>query len=138
MLEQMGLKASTVPADMRDTIYTKLGLKTPAGSAAPEEPPKKVKPAKLSAAKRDKAKSDAQKQSVLAAQNEGDLLGALGGSEKLSMADVFQSLDSGQQEQTGGLNANKVRNQIKTLNKQQQGNSTLDAPIAGRKRVRQE
>lgn len=91
MLGQMGLQAGQVPADMRETIYTKLGLKVPAGQG---DQAKTVKPAKVNAAKRDKAKQDAKKQSVLASQNEGDLLGALGGSEKLTMAEVFQSLDT--------------------------------------------
>ena len=101
----MGLQSNQVPADMRETIYTKLGIKAPT-----------PKPAKVSAQKREKAKKDSKQQQVIASNNEEDLLGALGGNEKLTLSQVFQSLDSGAQEQTSGLNANRVRSQLKSLN----------------------
>lgn len=47
-------------------------------------------------------------------------------------------MDAGHQESTTGLNANKLRTQIKKLNKQQEGAVQLEGPLAGRKRVRLE
>ena len=61
-------------------------------------------------------KADSKKQSLIANQHEGDLL-ALGGTEKLTLDQVFHSLDAAQQESTSGLNANKLRSQLKQLNK---------------------
>ena len=47
MLEQMGLKSNQVPQDMRETLYTKLGIKAPG--------------AKVAAQKREKVKKDSKK-----------------------------------------------------------------------------
>lgn len=70
----MGLSTNEVPNEMRETIYSKLGLKPPS-----------AQPAKVSALKRDKAKKDTKKQQIIADHNEEDLLGALGGTEKLTL-----------------------------------------------------
>lgn len=75
MLQQMGLKTNQVDPEMRTALYSKLGLKLPS-----------AKPAKVNAQKREKAKKDSKKQQVIADVQEEDLLGALGGSEKLTMS----------------------------------------------------
>ena len=59
----------------------------------------------------------------------------MGGSEKLNINDVFQSLD--QNEKTT-LNTTKIRSQLKTLNKQKEGSIKIDAPVNMRARARQE
>jgi len=51
--------------------------------------------------------------------------------------DVFKSLDTAT-ESAPSLNTNKLRNQLKKLNKQEQGSLVLDAPVPARKRVKQE
>lgn len=109
-----------MPLDLKQTILSKLGAT-----------------AKTSKLKRQQDKADSKKQALIASQKEGDLL-ALGGSEKLTLEQVFKSLDVAQQESTSGLNANKLRSQLKSLNKQREGAVQLEGPLAGRKRVRLE
>ena len=54
------------------------------------------------------------------------------------MHEVLTALDSAQTEQASGLNVNKLRSQIKGLNKNKEGSTKLDGPVSGRKRVKQE
>lgn len=123
MLEQMGLQRGQVPADMRATIYQKLGLKTPG---------------ELSKQKREKQQLASKQQSQLANQDENEVNNAIGGSEKLTLAEVFQSLESGNQVQASGLNTTKVKSQLKKLSKNSEGAMKLEQQISGRKRVRQQ
>ena len=123
MLQQMGLQSNQVPADMRATIYQKLGLKTPA---------------ELSQQKREKQKHASKQQAQLANQNESEVNNAIGGTEKLTLAEVFQSLESGNQLQASGLNTTKVKSQLKKLSKNSDGAMKLYHQISGRKRVRQQ
>jgi len=100
------------------------------------EAPKGPKPAALHKAKQKESKQAQAKQSMLAAHKEEDL-GALGGHEKLSIGDVFQSLNTGAEQK--GVNTTKLRSQVKTLNKEREGAHQLDAnQFHTRKRIRQE
>lgn len=123
MLKQMGLQPEIVPSDMRANIYKKLGINVPSKSAAH---------------KREKSKKQEREQRVLADHNESDILKALGGSEQLGMHEVLTALDSAQTEQTGGLNVNRLRTQIKGLSKNKEGSIKLDGPVNARKRMKQE
>ena len=123
MLKQMGLEPEVVPKDMKDSIYQKLGLKAPS---------------KLAAAKRLKSKKQEAEQRVIADHAENDILKVLGGTEQLGMHEVLTALDSANTEQAAGLNVNKLRSQIKGLNKNKEGMMKLDGPVSGIKRMRQE
>ena len=123
MLKQMGLQPEIVPSDMRETIYKKLGINLPSKTAA---------------SKREKSKKQEIEQRILADHSESDILKALGGSEQLGMHEILTALDSAQTEQTGGLNVNRLRNQIKGLGKNKEGAIKLDGPVDGRKRMKQE
>ena len=123
MLKQMGLAPEIVPSDIRESLYKKHGFKMPS---------------KVAAEKREKSKKQEREQRVLADHKESDILKALGGNEQLGMHEVLTALDSAQTEQASGLNVNKLRSQIKGLNKNKEGSTKLDGPVSGRKRVKQE
>jgi len=64
----------------------------------------------------------------------------LGGTEKLSLGDIFQSLDGAgaDQGQKNALNTTRLRTQVKSLNKEKDGAHTLEGErqINQRKRAR--
>ena len=88
MLAQMGLAAEHVDSEMRDTLYQKLNLQKPEESSAVTEKKRKVR--------REKQKEERKTQAKLASIKESDILhtDAIGGSEKLTLGDLFQSLDA--------------------------------------------
>ena len=121
MLKQMGLQPEIVPSDMRDTIYQKLGLKSPAKAAAD---------------KRLKSKKKEAEQRVIADHKESDIQKVLGGSEQIGMHDILTALDDAHNEHAAGLNVNKLRSQIKGLSKNKEGAVKLDGPVSAVKRMK--
>ena len=96
MLKQMGLAAEQVPDDMRDTLYSKLGLVKPESTSQSTAPPekKKKKPEvveKERKEKKAKVREERQEQVKMAQIKEADILhtDAVGGSEKLTLGDLF-------------------------------------------------
>ena len=68
-------------------------------------------------------------------------MSATGGKEKLTLSDLFHSLNANTsevQEHGQTLNTTKLRKQLKTLDREAQKAPTLQAPVSGRKRKRQE
>lgn len=92
--------------------------------------------------KKSKTKEDKQKR--LANLKEGDIMATLdeGGDNKLTLGDLFQSLDTQKMKASktkdAVVNTNALKKQIKTLNKDNEKNPALIKPIAARTRIKQE
>lgn len=109
-------------------------------------------------ARKEKQKEERKAQAKLASIKESDILhtDAIGGSEKLTLGDLFQSLDAQKMEgkefsaieqtkdkkkptgEQGTVNTNKLRKQLKSLKKETEKAPALSAPVSGRKRKKQE
>jgi len=100
----MGLTPDAVPADMKDAIMSKLGIS--GGSSkqrkSSEDGQNKNERVEKKDRKKDtkkvqaSAKADREKQTRMAGLKETDLLvnSNVGGNEKLSLSDLFHSLDA--------------------------------------------
>ena len=148
-LPQLGLTADQVPADMRAALYSKLGLTPPKKDLAEQiiesAGTDKEKQAEKRKKKKAKAKQRVDEAQKVAQLKETDLLTGnteLGGNEKITMSDLFFSIDKDKLQEKGQedptVNTNKLRKQIKSLKKDTEKAPAATAPKSGRKRKLQE
>jgi U3 small nucleolar RNA-associated protein 14 len=61
-----------------------------------------------------------------------------GSTDKLTLTDLFKSINADVEGEANPINATKLRKQFKSLDKEAQKAPALQAPVSGRKRKRQE
>ena len=85
---------------------------------------------------REVEKKDREEQTKLGQLKEEDLHFASGVNDKLTLGDLFNSLNP--EEEGQPLNSTKLHKQFRSLEKEAQKAPVLQAPVSGRKRKRQE
>lgn len=134
MLAQMGLKPEVVPADLKQTIMDKLGLsktsepkkaRSNSGERQEKQHDKKErvdKPKHKSKKNKEAEKKNRDEQTKLGQLKEEDLHFASNANDKLTLVDLFTSLNPEAEEKT--INSTKLHKQFKSLEKE-----ALKAPV---------